>query len=350
MKFPISATITGISAIRATLQKTAGSTDENRLVLTAGQEVRGEVLARLDESSYLVKVAGAVYGMEIPIPLEPGSSIQLTFRGSQPRPTFTMQSSANDAASVRLSTTTACLTRLFATDEAARPNASQLFPQTLLQESKSPDPRVLATALRNALTFSGLFYESHLLHWYLGEIPFSSILQEARSGIPPQVRRNQATAKEGINSEETDANVEETEHTMATSLLSENDFAEETTVFSPKPGMHLVREQLDLLLSGTFAWRGEATAGHEMEWLVEREPGGADSDGAPSWRTSISINLPNLGPVSATLTLTRDGIEGIVRSILPETAAILKKEIGILEERLDDSGIRLNGMVIEIEK
>lgn len=347
MKIPIFANITGKSDVLATLQKNTRSAEESRLILTPGQEVRGDVLSRLEDGSYLVKVAGTVFDMEIPIPLEPGSPIQLTFRCSQPRPTFIMQSSPTDATSVSLSATSTLLTRSFAADEAAVPNASQPVPRILLQESASPDPRIMANALRNAVTFSGLFYESHLLQWYLGEIPFANILQEARSGLSHKMRRDQENTKEAINSDESGVNADETENNLLAALLSEHESDEESSVFSSKARMELVRDQLDLLRSGTFAWHGEAMAGHEMEWLVEREPDGADSDGSPSWRTSIRISLPNLGLVCATLTLAREGIEGIVRSKLPETAAILRKEIGILEERLDDAGIRLNGMVIE---
>jgi len=350
MEIPVFAYITGKSGVLDTLQDNVRTSGEDRPVLTPGQEVRGDVLARLEDSSYLVKVSGEVFNMEIPIPLEPGSSIQLTFRCSQPRPAFTMQSPSNDATSVSLSTAATLLTRCFTTDDAARPDASQPLPRILLQESTAADPRILATALRNAVTFSGLFYESHLLQWYLGEIPFSDMLREARSGSQLKIRSDQGKAKDAITSDETGVDAEESENNMVAALFSENESAEESSVFSLKARMELVRDQLNLLMSGTFAWRGEVMTGHEMEWLVERDPDGEDTEGTPAWRTSLSISLPNLGLVSATLTLAGEGIEGTVRTRLPETAAILRNEIGILEERLEGAGIRLNGMVIESGK
>jgi len=106
---------------------------------------------------------------------------------------------------------------------------------------------------------------------------------------------------------------------------------------------------VQLLLTGAFSWRGEAIDGHELEWLVEREPEGPDSEGTPCWRTSLSVKLPHLGRVCATLSLSGKGIEGIMRPELPETAALLRNEVGILEERLAKTGISLNGMVIESE-
>ncbi len=347
MEIPILAKITAKTGVLDALHNSVRTSGQGSPMLTPGQEVRGDVLARLEDSSYLVKVAGEVFNMEIPIPLETGSSIQLTFLCSQPRPAFTMQSSSHDATSVNLSDAATLLTRSFTTDEAAKPDASQLSHRILLQGGTAADPPVLATALRNAVTFSGLFYESHLLQWYLGEIPFSEILQEARSGPQYRIRRDQVR-KDAITSDETGVEAEETENNMVAALLSENESADASSVFSLKAQTELVRDQLNLLMSGTFAWHGEVMTGHEMEWLVERDPDGADTDGPPSWRTSISINLPNLGLVCATLTLAREGIEGIVRSKLPETATILRKEIGILEERLEGAGIRLNEMVIEI--
>ncbi len=350
MKIPTIVNVTGKSSARASLCDTASMPAENRLAQIPGQEVRGEVLARLADDAYLVKIAGTVFAMEIPLHLEPGSSLQLTCRCSQPRPTFTMRCSADDAASVSLSSTAALLTRTCATGEASRTNASQFAPRILLQGNTPPDPRVLATALRDAISFSGLFYESHLLQWYLGEIPLSSIMREVRAGLPRQIRHDHEKAAEGSGSGESGVNADKTENDALSAQVSNHDSSEEVSAFSSQKDMQLVREQLDLLLSGTFSWRGEAMAGHEMEWQVERDPDGENSGAAQSWETSISVRLPNLGHICAVLSFSPEGIECTVQSELPETAALLEKEAEILRDRLDKSGIRLKGMVIEIEK
>lgn len=323
---------------------------ENRPALSPGQEVRGDVLARLAETTYLIRVAGEVFSMEIPISLEPGTSVQLTFRSSQPRPTFSMESSANDAASVKLSTAATVLTRSFSAGEPAPQKTALILSQTPLMDSSMADSSFLATVLRNSVTYSGLFYESHILRWYRGEIPFSSIMRESRTGRSQQNRQGQEKAGASINSEETAVIDDDMNSNTVAGLLSKPDQTNGTDAFSSRAAAQLVREQLELLLSGAFTWRGEAMSGHELEWLVEREPQGPDSNGMPSWRTSISVKLPNLGLVSATLSFSQEGIEGIMRSESPETAAIMKREVGILEERFVQAGIKLNGMVIKSEK
>ena len=322
---------------------------DGRPGLIPGQEARGDVLAKLAEHTYLIRVAGEVFGVEIPLPLEPGTSVQLMFRSSQPRPAFSMESPANDAASVRLSTTASLLARTVTTNETVPAKTAQIVSQAPLMNSRAPDAAVIAAALRNAVTFSGLFYESHLVQWCLGEIPFASILREPRSGRLQQFRTAQQKAMATNHSGEFPGDASTIDTTSAVGLLTEHDQANGTDSLLSKTALQTVREQVQLLLTGAFTWRGEAIDGHELEWLVEREPEGPDSEGTPCWRTSLSVKLPHLGRVCATLSLSGKGIEGIMRPELPETAALLRNEVGILEERLAKTGISLNGMVIESE-
>lgn len=322
---------------------------EGRPALTPGQEVRGEVLAKLAEHTYLLRVAGDVFGAEIPLPLEPGSSVQLTFRNSQPRPTFSMESPANDAASVKLSTTASLLARTVGTQETVLTKTAQIVSETPLMNSRTPDAAVVATALRNSVTFSGLFYESHLMQWCLGERPFASILREPRAGRLQQMRTERHKAGTTNHSGEFPVDADTLDTTAAVGLLTEHDQVNRSDLLLSRAALQTIREQVELLLNGAFTWRGEAIEGHELEWLVEREPEGPDAEDTPSWRTSISVKLPHLGRVCATLSFAEKGIDGIMRPELPETAALLRNEVGILEQRLAESGISLNGMVIESE-
>lgn len=307
------------------------------------------MLAKLADHTYLIRVAGQLFGVELPLPLEPGSSMQLTFRSSQPRPTFSMERPANEAASVRLSTAASLLARTAGTQETCLARSARIVAETPLMNSRTPDAAAVATALRTAVTFSGLFYESHLMQWCLGEIPFASILREPRSGRLQQLRTGPQKNVAKNNCGKVPVKEENVDTTATAGLSTELEQAHGSDPSVSRTALQTIREQVELLLTGTLTWSGEAAEGHELEWIVERDPERPDSEETPSWKTSISVNLPHLGRVCAKLSFSGKAIDVCMLPELPETAVLLRNEVGILAERLAYAGLRLNGMVIENE-
>lgn len=315
--------------------------------LVEGQQVKGEVLARLSEQVYLVKIAGEIYRTELPEPARPGSQLTLTYRTSEPRPEFSLQSTRNDAAPVRLSPTAASLNEVL---KAAPSQPSMQSVKSLEPLLSSPQANVsgLAASLRNAVSFSGLFYESHLLQWHLGERLLTDIQKESRLRLATMAK----TAKEpgpdtGISAP---SELIESDKGLLTQILRNDELPESLGYIKGLPDQltsALVREQLETLLSGVFHWQGSVWQDQEMSWDVDKQAGGSAQEDEQSWRTTIRLTLPNLGNVCATLASNDEGITGRITTDSASTKDMMQKELATLEDKMAGSGLSLISLSIE---
>ncbi|RQW85258.1 MAG: flagellar hook-length control protein FliK [Geobacter sp.] len=335
--------VTKVSAETGTQGNRSGSLQN----LVPGQEIQGEVLARLSDKVYLVKIAGDIYRTELPEPTKTGTNLTLTFRTREPRPEFSLQSNRSDASPVRLSPTAASII------EALKMTAAQTSTQSIkslepLLTSPPVNTLALAASLRNALSFSGLFYESHLLQWFLGERLFEDIQKESRLRLASMTKkRNESLANENP-SEELDL-VAGKKGFLALTLENDEllDIRKHTTALSDSLNSSLLREQVETLLSGIFHWQGPVWQDQKMKWEVEKQDSGSDQESERSWRTTLRLSLPNLGEVSATLISSDEGISGRITTNSIATKNEMQRELKCLEERMAGSGLTLITMAIE---
>lgn len=111
----------------------------------------------------------------------------------------------------------------------------------------------------------------------------------------------------------------------------------------------IVRQQLELLATHQFRWAGEAWPGTPMQWEVtdqlpewERQAGGeATGDEARTWSSRLLLELPQLGPVEARLTLTPSGLETRLTVQEDRAALMLGNAQDRLRTSLDARGIDL---------
>lgn len=318
--------------------------------LVPGQQVRGEVLARLSDQVHLVKIAGGIFRTELPEPVTPGTTLTLTYRCSDPRPEFSLHRDASGSAPVRISQVTAWLSETIGKAQQQPKAWSNANIEPLLG-SATENTVALATSLRNALAFSGIFYESHLAQWVLGERLLKDIEKEsgmrraclAKDAKDPQASKN-VLEKTGLILGETDPRDTETVPEQ------ENFEPLRLPTVTDAHVIPLVREQLDTLLSGIFRWQGPAWRDQEMEWEVEKE--GTDGNQAEehAWRTTIRMRLPNLGSIDATLKISGGTIEGKITTDSATTRKELQKELKHLELSLAAAGLTLKDMVLADEE
>jgi hypothetical protein len=339
------------SILSATKVSSETGTPDNRSGslqnLIPGQKVQGEVLARLSDQVYLVKIADDIYRTELPEPTQPGTKLMLTFRSSEPRPEFSLQSERNDVSPVRLSPTAASLIEALKAP-SAQSSAQAIKSLEPLLTSPPANAVALAASLRNALSFSGLFYESHLLQWFLGERLFADIQKESRLRLA-------ATAKSGKDlligekpSEEPGL-LADKKGVLALALENDEqpDNLKHITALSESLTSSHLREQVETLLSGIFRWQGSVWQDQDMAWEVEKQEGEGSQDCEQSWRTSIHLSLPNLGKVSATLVSSDEGITGRITTDSTTTKNTMQQELKCLEEKMAASGLSLQTMTIE---
>ncbi|MHC1698356.1 MAG: flagellar hook-length control protein FliK [Geobacteraceae bacterium] len=315
--------------------------------LATGQQVKGEVLARLSDQVYLVKIAGDIYRTELTEPARPGAQLTLTFRTSEPRPEFSLQSTRNDASPVRLSPTAASLSEALK-DPASHPPLQAVKSLEPLLGSPQTNASGLATSLRNALSFSGLFYESHLLQWHVGERLLSDIQKESRLRLATMALMAKEPAPDANIAASPDlmeGNNGLSSHIMQHDELPDN--RRYSTAFPDQLTSALLREQVETLLSGVFHWQGSVWRNQEMSWDVEKQTGKCDQEDEQSWRTTIRLALPNLGEVRATLVSSDEGITGRITTASASTKNVMQKELASLEEKMAGSGLTLISMAIE---
>ncbi|TWJ26475.1 flagellar hook-length control protein FliK [Geobacter argillaceus] len=156
------------------------------LQLAPGTDVRAEVLGRMANGRTLMRVAGEVLTMELPESLATADSVRMTFLGREPRPTFSLSLRQNSATPVAISQTGRWLGQIVQGDTGTMSRPEQLGRSVRLSDGPPVDTARLAASLREALTTSGLFYESHLVEWAAGKRQLSSIMQEPQASLSPQ--------------------------------------------------------------------------------------------------------------------------------------------------------------------
>jgi hypothetical protein len=336
-------TVTKVSSASGTPENRSGSLQS----LVPGQQVKGEILARLSDQVYLVKIAGDIYRTELPEPARPGAQLTLTFRSSEPRPEFSLQNIRSDASPVKLSPTVALLSEALK-GPSTQPSMQAVKSLEPLLSSSQANTSALATALRNALSSSGLFYESHLLQWYLGERLLADIQKESRIRLATVAKMAKEPAP-GDNISERPGLLEGNTDLLA-KVLQNDDLPENQrhiSSLSDQLTSALLREQIETLLSGAFHWQGSVWQNQEMAWDVEKQAGESDKDSEQSWKTSIRLTLPNLGEVCATLVSSNEGIKGRITTDSTASKNVLQKELTSLEEKMAGSGLTLISMAIE---
>lgn len=330
-----------------------------------GKTMPGQVMGRMSDGSYLVRVAGTPARMQLPAGAQLGAEIPLTLLGINPRPSFQVGAGRDGAANLTYAdaqaepdaaatlgaqagsraggaaatllgkaplTPSALLPTLNADtpapelSSAARAINSVLVqaesapgaPQALigkgpLMAAPPPNPAQLAQNLRNAVDSSGLFYESHVAEWAEGKRPLASLMQE------PQMQK----AMQGE---------------------------------MPKTGTDLASAQLINLQLHTHEqsrvqWQGEAWPGQKMQWDVTRDAPeggqhGTQDEEQAAWRSGVRFQFPLLGDIAAQVVVQGGKVHIQMQAGSEDSAATLRQHAATLENAMAASGWPLASLSI----
>jgi hypothetical protein len=333
-----------------------------------GQAMQAEVLSKLSDGSYVVRVAEMAARMPLPPNVQIGAEVPLTLVALNPRPTFQVATSQGGqafaeagpplpegtdlqgaplaylegrqaAALTRASALLAGTQALPAPGGAAgEPGAGASLskagkalgdviaaalasdtPQTAavgrtpLLGAPGADAAAIAAALRQGMEKSGLFYESHVAEWAAGTRAQAELTAEpqARGMAPPT---DPATAQ-------------------------------------------LINLQLNAHEQARVAWQGQLWPGQELRWEIEREApddahGGerGDGDGAGNgghaiWQSKLTLRFGRLGEVAAKVVLSGGQLH--IRLDAPASAhSLLEAGSGRLADALDAAGAPLSTLAI----
>ncbi|MBI1175059.1 MAG: hypothetical protein GC139_07310 [Sideroxydans sp.] len=290
-----------------------------------GQKLQGQVLAEVSPGLFKVRISSQMVQMPLPAAIRPGDTVQLQVVSLQPRLTFGMLASANPLSTPeQLSSASRLLSSLAQQQPAkAQIHASQSTP--LWVADKPPQPQQLASQLREALSNSGLFYESHQAQWLEGTRSTAQLLQEPQNLRPAAspAATQQATLGDSISQ-------------AAAAAIHGNKLPD-----IPEHMQALVQQQLNALETSHVVWQGQVWPGQTMQWEIhERTPHTAAAmENERQWATQLHLDLPRLGTVTATLNFNSSGISLTLNASDTQTRKLLGTASSQLVASLSDAGI-----------
>jgi hypothetical protein len=265
--------------------------------LQPGEAVTARVLGRQSDGQYKLAAAGRSITLPLPTAAQPGDRVRLVFLGAQSNPAFAL------AASPQSSATLSPTGQFAATLTAGGPRLAAPVAAAPLFETPPTTSGEIAPRLREALTLSGLFYESHQAQWVEGERPLQQLLREPQGRLSPLIAQEHALSTGRLDAA-----------APAPALPTTNDDVPATanTLTSPAhpDTLPVVQQQLGALETGELVWQGQLWPGQPMHWslreLADEHHAGAEQQRA--WETQVSLALTQLGSINATLRLQSNGV------------------------------------------
>lgn len=294
-----------------------------------GQRLQGQVMAEVSAGVFKVRIASQTVQMQLPSSIRSGDTVELQVLSLQPRLTFSMVASANPLSTPeQLSSASRLLSALSQQQqqpEKAQIHASQSAP--LWGTTQPPETPQLASLLREALSNSGLFYESHQAQWLEGARTTAQLMQEPQNQNPAagsQTSSNQAATTSSMQGQ------------RAAAQSAGNQLPNIPQHLQP-----LVQQQLNALETGHLLWQGQVWPGQDMQWEIHEETPhpGAAMENERQWVTQLHLDLPNLGEVTAMLRFNSAGISLTLDAASNETRALLGSFSSQLTASLSDAGI-----------
>ena len=365
----------------------------DRLVrLEVGKQFQAQILSRFNDGTFMVRIADTSARIALPGGGAVGDALQLTLLATDPRPTFSLDghsaagaadatvgtASARIAQALYLSNAGAQTAGIASADSGAAPaslsSAGRLVADLVasacdtgastalvgrlpLSDTPGAAATQLASALHDSLSFSGLFYESHVHQWASGERALGDLLRE------PQAQGSAVAANAGGALAASDAEVPPEVAQARRNLLDYFSTAP-TSAAGAASGRtdidagaaQMINRQLHALEQQSVKWQGELYPGQPIEWEVRRrdeaaQSSGGDAGSAPAqqWQSVVRFSLPSLGMVSATINLAGDHVRIQVRTGNSETAATLRRQGPILAGALEVAGATLAALNIRHE-
>ena len=359
------------------LEVSRDSTEEPNLA--PGERVQAHVLANLPNGRFHVLIKDQVLDMNLPSNTQTGDKLDLSVVKTQRRLTFALtddlqRALPQTAPDVKLSDAVKYLGALLSRATPETPDqvpASVRAEPLLPAQNEQVDTARLADSLKQTLSESGVFFESHQAEWVTGQRSLQSLMREPQAQLGNSI--NQADAKQvatppnspqanDVISRNTavlaplnpangdiglkqDASVSTTPNSVAPSLGD--------TRLSGSPVEHaqlrdLVQQQLNCLDTRQLTWQGLAWPNQPMEWLVqERQEQVAPGEPEQTvWYSRLHLDLPHLGAVTAAISL-QNGMVKVHFQSNPTTAGLLRDNQGRLENQLGAAGMRLLGTTVD---
>ncbi len=321
-----------------------------------GQSMPADVLTKLPDGSFVVRINDMAARMALPQGAQVGTQVPLTLVTVAPRPTFQVQTGQGapafaeagpplpegaspqssplaylegkdaaaltrtaallagtrglaqlsggsaDGANTQISTAGKVLGDVIAAAQKADTQAGAAVGRTPLLGGPSQDAGAIAQALKDGLGKSGLFYESHVAEWAEGVRPRADLAAEPQArGMPPPTDPNTA---------------------------------------------QFINLQLNAHEQGRVAWQGQLWPGRDMQWDVERDASGGQDENGGTWQSSLRLRFGALGEVAARVVLSGGQLHIRLDAQDEAIKGLLDAHRARLADALDAAGTPLSTLTI----
>ncbi|MDD2365562.1 MAG: flagellar hook-length control protein FliK [Desulfuromonadaceae bacterium] len=312
-----------------------------------GQQLKGEVISTLGGGRFAVQVAGKTFEFIMPKGVKSGDVVNLFFVAEEPSQTFLMLR-AGAPVGAKVSETGRWLSTFWGETSSQLPAQTVFGILHTLLAGPTSDATLLSEMLHKGLRESGLFYESHLARWFGGEFQLGDILKEPQGLLSPCFR---ATGEQKSLFADAIAHVAVRSGSaeIMEAIFKQAGKSQAHEGIADQRSLPIVAEQLSVLQNGQLLLSGDLFPGQRMDWTVAERRNGRNSSGGreSSWESGVTVNLPNMGEVTAKLTLDGTRIAVKLIAVRNETVTILESGRERLTEQLEGAGLTPTEMSIK---
>lgn len=335
--------------------------------MISGQRVLADIQALLPNGTYRAIINQRDITLALPFAAKSGDSLELEVVESEGKLTLAVIAKPPgdtsklpvESVPTTLSRTGQLISSLFNSTGYAGESKSGLTPATLnsnqpIAGAPPATAQDLIPLLKQAITQSGMFYESHQADWVDGRMDKASLLQEpqgklpAYGGLSPASSSDLSTAVRLSNDSTQSQNIVPD----ATASKSAAAINQQSQLVAPQ-ALPLVQQQLEALATQTFSWQGQVWPGQEMRWEIEEDAARreqATEGTTANWQTRLRLSLPNLGEVDAQIRLQGNQISLALSTGNNDTRELLRTATNTLRSQFDDAGLSLASVGIITEQ
>lgn len=284
-----------------------------------GQAYTAQVLSQTDDGTYIVKVevGGGFKDTLIKMDLgkwdaglaaKPGQTLLLRYLHDSPAPTFLSLSTVSSASAntAEISPTAQLIGNILS--QADSEGVPTRFEASAVVTHAPSTAQIVAHDLKYAVKTSGLFYESHLHDLVQNNQTLSAIRLEPQNQVSP-------------------------------------------------PLTSLIAQQLAVLENQHFSWQGQIWPGQKMDWDVYLQKNAVDDNHGQFLEqqgilenrpisSEMTLHLPNLGKVTAKLSLADGRMRIDILAEQAQTLSALKDQRQGLAKAIEKNGQLLEALTI----
>lgn len=261
--------------------------------------------------------------------------------GAQASTTAAGEKASSPSGSSAVARFPAALASLLGGDKAAQ-QTKAVAVAPLFEQMDTLSTAGMAQLLKQAVSRSGVFYESHLAEWSQGSRSLHAIRQEPQAAL----KLPEKLAELGKPTALDNPSIQEAVKTGSATGLRDRELFNLRNDSNTTQLGQLVHRQLDALDQQQFTWQGMAWPGQPMDWRIEQEKvdqreAQGDGEQFGSWSTSLALELPNLGGLAAKISLSSAGLMIRFQTDSSETADAIDQNQSRLREALTNAGLSL---------